>query len=146
MHKSAALSCFERFGPSSIVCHQCEFRGLAVGSPNRVTKHVLSLTDQKARTKKSCHQLGARRQYGISFLIKFLISIRGITLPSRDITVVVINIRILKFRMGLFNDDRLAGQFKLWMDLNLDLEPPLTWPTQISDGAHWASPLVCRRL
>jgi hypothetical protein len=42
--------------------------------------------------------------------------------------------------MGLFNNDRLAGQFKLLMDLSLDLEPPLTWPTQISDGAHWASP------
>jgi hypothetical protein len=56
-------------------------------------------------------------------------------------TVVAISIRTSKFRMGLLNDDRLAGQFKLRMDLSWDLEPPLARPTQISDGAHWASPL-----
>jgi hypothetical protein len=33
-------------------------------------------------------------------------------------TVVAIIIRISNFRMGLFNDDRLAGQFKLRMDLS----------------------------
>jgi hypothetical protein len=38
---------------------------------------------------------------------------------------VAISIRTSKFRMGLFNDDRLAGQFKLRMDPSWDLEPPL---------------------
>jgi hypothetical protein len=58
-------------------------------------------------------------------------------------TVVAISVWILKFRMGLIIDDRLAGQFKLRMDLSWDLEPPLARPTQVSDGAHWASPLFC---
>ncbi len=33
---------------------------------------------------------------------------------------------------------------KVRLDLSWDLEPPLARPTEISDGAHWASPLVCR--
>jgi hypothetical protein len=33
---------------------------------------------------------------------------------------------------------------KVRLDLSWDLEPPLARPTQISDGAHWASPLVCK--
>jgi hypothetical protein len=61
-------------------------------------------------------------------------------------TVVAIIIRTSNVRMGLFNDDRLAGQFILRIDLSLDLEPPLTRLTYNSDGAHRTSPLVCRRL
>jgi hypothetical protein len=39
-------------------------------------------------------------------------------LASQLYTVVAISIRTSKFRMGLFNDDRLAGQFILRMDLS----------------------------
>jgi hypothetical protein len=55
--------------------------------------------------------------------------------PHASHTVVAISFWTSKFWMGLVNDDRLAGQYKLRTDLSWDLEPPLAWPTQISDGA-----------
>ncbi len=42
----------------------------------------------------------------------------AVSLPLKLYTVVAIIIRTSNVRMGLFNDDRLAGQFILRMDLS----------------------------
>jgi hypothetical protein len=51
-------------------------------------------------------------------------------------TVIALNIRISMFRMGLLNANRLAGQFKLRMDLSFIWNLHLLGQLKISDGAH----------